>query len=259
MSNYWGNRVAKAQAKATAHSIRETEKILRRYYATSAKRVLEQFEATYQHLLTAMEQGREPTPADLYKLDKYWKMQGQLRRELTRLGEKQIAALTRQFEINFFEVYYSFALPSQDTYATLDRAMAQQMINAIWCADGKSWSQRVWGNISSLQSTLNENLIDCVVTGKKTTELKKILQNQFDVSYGRVDALVRTEMAHIQTQAAQTRYESYGIQEVEVLVDEDERTCPICAKYEGKRYPVGAQYPVPMHPRCRCCMIPVIE
>lgn len=259
MANYWGNRVAKAQAKATAQSIKETEKILRKYYASSAEKVLGQFEATYQHLLSSIEKGREPTPADLYKLDKYWQLQGQLRRELMKLGEKQVVSLTKQFEINFFEVYYSFALPSQDTFATLDKSMAHQMINSIWCADGKSWSSRIWGNINTLQSRLNENLIDCVISGKKTTELKHILQEQFDVSYGRADALVRTEMAHIQTQAAQKRYEDYGIQEVEVFVDEDERTCPICSKYEGKRYPVGAQYPVPLHPRCRCCMIPVID
>ena len=80
------------------------------------------------------------------------------------------------------------------------------MINQIWCADGKSWSNRVWKNTDKLQQALNDNLIHCVLTGKKTTELKNILQNDFNVSYHRADSIVRTEMAHIQTQAAQKRY-----------------------------------------------------
>ena len=122
------------------------------------------------------------------------------------------------------------------------------MINQIWCADGKSWSQRIWDNTDKLQQALNDSLIDCIVTGKKTTELKKNLMKQFNVSFSRADSLVRTEMAHIQTQAAQQRYKDYGIQEVEVWVDEDERTCPICAKHEGERYPINARMPVPFHP-----------
>ena len=46
---------------------------------------------------------------------------------------------------------------------------------------------------------------------------------------------------------------------MEVWVDEDERTCPICAKHEGERYLVTDTMPIPFHPRCRCCMIPVIK
>jgi hypothetical protein len=46
---------------------------------------------------------------------------------------------------------------------------------------------------------------------------------------------------------------------MEVWVDEDERTCPICAKHEGERVNVNENMPVPFHPNCRCCMVPVIE
>ena len=135
----------------------------------------------------------------------------------------------------------------------------QEMINQIWCADGKSWSERIWENAERLAETLNEQLIHCVATGKKTTDLKNLLQERFGVSYSRADALVRTEIAHIQTQAAQKRYEDYGIQEVEIWADEDERRCEVCGELHRKKYPMGAQVPIPAHPRCRCCIIPVVD
>lgn len=257
--NYWHERLVRAQNELTSKSIKETEKQLRKYYQNAAKHVLEDFEATYDKLLAQQLDGKEPTPADLYKLDKYWQMQGQMRQRLRKLGERQVAALTKQFEIQFFEIYYSIALEGQATFSTIDSGAVQQLINSIWVADGKSWSERVWQNVDMLADTLNEEFITCVATGKKTSELKQILQDRFNVSYNNADMLVRTEMAHIQTQAAQQRYRDYGIQEVEVFVDEDERTCPICAKHEGERYPVNAQMPVPFHPRCRCCMLPVID
>ena len=259
MANYWAERQAKTQARLTSKNIKETQEQLKRYYNKTMMDVISNFEATYDKLLATVADGREPTPADLYKLDKYWQMQGKLKEELQKLGDKQAAIMSKNFMEQYYNIYESFALKGGNAFNNVSKEAAQQMINQIWCADGKSWSQRIWNNTDKLQQALNDNLIDCVVTGKKTSDLKKQLQEQFNVSYNRADSLVRTEMAHIQTQAAQQRYKDYGIQEVEVWVDEDERTCPICAKHEGEKYPVNAKMPVPFHPRCRCCMIPVID
>lgn len=257
--NYWAQRVAEAQAALSDKNIKEIEKQLSRYYRQAARRVISDFENTHNKLIATMADGKEPTPADLYKLDRYWQMQGQLRQELRHLGERQVATLTKQFEIQFFDIYYSIAIEGITAFSTIDTAAAMQLINGIWVADGKSWSERIWQNTDLLAETLNEELIHCVATGKKTTELKNLLQDGFNVSYSRADALVRTEVAHIQTQAAQKRYEDYGIKEVEVWADPDERTCPICGDLHEKRYPIGAQMPIPAHPRCRCAIIPVVE
>lgn len=257
--NYWAKRVAEAQTRLTERGIKATEKQLRKYYRQTMANVMNEFEATYDKLLRTMELGKEPTPADLYKLDKYWILQGQMRNALTKLGDKQAKLLSKNFELLWFDVYYSFALEGRQTYNTLDTQAVRQMINAVWCADGKNWSSRIWGNTEKLMNALNNSLIDCVASGKKTTDLKNLLQEQFNVSYRRADMLVRTEMAHIQTQSAQQRYKDYGIEQVEVYVDEDEKTCPICSKHEGEKHNVNETMPVPFHPRCRCCVIPVIQ
>lgn len=260
MSNeYWAERIAKAQSKLTNKSIRQTEAQLKKYYTKAMKKILGDFEKTYNKVLSSIDEGREPTPADLYKLDTYWQLQAQLRAELQELGDKQAVLLSKNFELHFFEIYYSFGIPGEQAFSTIDKAGATQLINQIWCADGKSWSQRIWNNTERLLETLNESLVECVVAGKKTSELKDMLQERFGVSYSRADSLVRTEMAHIQTQAATQRYKDYGLQEVEIWADEDERRCEICGKLHEKRYPLGAQVPIPAHPRCRCCVIPVVE
>lgn len=255
---YWQDRMAQTLSRLTNKSVRQTAKQIKKYYADTMEKTIADFEATYNKILAATEEGRTPTPADLYKLDKYWQTQAQLRKELRKLGDRQIVLLSKQFELNFFEIYYSIGLPGDVAFNTLDASAVQQMINAIWCADGKSWSQRIWQNNELLAATLNEELIHCVATGKKTTELKKILQERFNVSYGNADMLVRTEMAHIQTQAAQKRYEDAGVQEVEIWADEDERRCEVCGELHQKRYPMGSAVPIPAHPRCRCCIVPVI-
>lgn len=255
---YWENRLARAQDAITQKNLKQIEKQLAKYYATTAKKVIKDFENTYNKVLKAVEEGKQITPADLYKLDSYWRMQGQLRQELQKLGEKQVVALTKTFELNFFEVYYSLNIEGLDAFSTIDSAMAQQMINSVWVADNKTYSQRIWENTERLMETLNEELINVVVAGKKTTDLKNKLQERFGVSYRRADMLARTELCHIQTEAAKQRYKDYGIEYVEVLVDEDARTCDLCKELIGKKYPVNGVMPLPVHPNERCCLVPVI-
>lgn len=257
--SYWAERQGKAQEKLTSKSIKETEEQLTKYYLRSMKKIVGQFEQTYNKLLLSIAEGRDPTPADLYKLDKYWEMQGMLKAELQKLGDKQHELLSKQFVKQYQSVYETLAINDGLFFREIDRAAAQQMINQIWCADGKSWSSRIWKNTDKLQQALNDELITCVLTGKKPSELKQLLQNQFNVSFNRADSIVRTEMAHIQTQAARQRYLDMGVSEVEVWADEDERRCDVCGDLHQKRFGIYEPMPIPAHPRCRCCIIPVVE
>lgn len=256
---YWAERQALTQAKLTERNIAEVEKQLTRYYKRTMENVIGQFEKTYNKVLLSIGEGKTPTPADLYKLSTYWELQGQLKTELTKLGDKQAALFSQKFMNEYQQIYEAIALKDDLYFSEIDRKTAEQMINQIWCADGKSWSSRIWTNTERLQQALNDNLIDCLVAGKKPTELKHLLMEQFGVSFNRADSIVRTEMAHIQTQAARQRYADAGVQEVEVWADKDERRCDVCGELHQKRYPVGAAMPIPAHPRCRCCVIPVID
>ena len=259
MANYWQDRMAKAQDALTKKNQKQIEKQLRIYYGTAARQIIADFESVYNKLLAQKAEGKEVTPADLYKLESYWAMQGALRQELRKLGEKEISLLTKYFEINFFDNYYSINIEGKKAFNTINAEGAQALINSIWVADGKSFSQRVWDDTDKLLETLNEQLLHCVITGKKTTQLKQVLQERFGVSYNNADTIVRTELAHVQTIAAQERYKSYGISEVQIWADADERRCSECGKLHRKIYPAGASVPIPAHPRCRCCLVPVID
>lgn len=258
MSEYWQERMAQSQANLTNKNVKQTEKQLANYYKRSMNSVITDFEDTYNKLLLTVAEGRAPTPADLYKLDKYWQLQAQLNKELEALGDYSNRILSKNFVSQYQQIYEAIAIKDDLYFGTISKENALQMINQIWCADGKSWSSRVWANTDKLREALNENLINCVVTGKKPSELKKLLQNQFGVSFNNADMIVRTEMSHIQNQAARQRYLDAGITEVEVLADEDERRCDVCGKLHQKKFSIYDALPVPAHPRCRCSIVPVV-
>ena len=257
---WWIDRQAETQNALTDKGIEATEKQLKKYYSRTMKTVIDLFELTYSRVAdSAINMGREPTPADLYKLDTYWKLQGQLAHELEKLGTKQAKLYSRNFMEHWRTIYKNVAIPGGGTFTHIDTEQAQKMINAIWCADGQTWKQRIWKNTEKLQAALNEGLTESVIAGVNPDKLKARLMEDFQVSYGRADALVRTEMAHIQTTAAEQRYKDAGIKKVQIWAKEDERQCDICGKLHAQPFTLGEHIPIPAHPKCRCCIVPVID
>lgn len=256
---YWQDRMHASQNAVSAKTQKEIDKHVRKYYQQLSKQVIAEYESLFNEIVAKQAAGEAISPATLYAMDKYWAMNAQLTKRLSKMGSKLQAMMTKLFQIAYWRSYNSIKIEGLKAFTTLDDAAVQQIINSVWCADGKSWSQRIWNNTALLQQTLDEQLIHCVVAGKKTTQLKELLQDRFNVSYGRADALVRTEIAHIQTEAAKQRYTDYGIQQVEIWADKDERRCEVCGKLHKKKYPVGAQVPIPAHTNCRCCIVPVVE
>ena len=262
-NKYWLKRQAETASALTTKSINETNVQRTKYYRDAMRRIISDFEKTYNKVITAFGQDKQVTPADLYKLDRYWKMQAEMREELKKLGDKESALLSEKFERHWKDIYESAELPSEENFVKYSSRNAAEMINEVWCADGKNWSQRVWHNVDKLQEALNSSLLDCVISGKTTKELKQKLQKDFGVSYNRAKSIVNTEMAHIQTQSAAQRYKDSGVEYYEFLADTDKSTCDICAALDGKRFKLIEMKPgenaPPMHPNDRCCIIPVIE
>lgn len=277
MSDYWQDRVQASRDRAAAKTVKETEAQLRKYYNTAMKRVIRDFEATYDKLMLTPDKSK--APADLYKLSKYWEAQNTLKKELQRLGDKEVDLLSKRFVAQWKQAYKSaedellamfnaraggdpakmLIWPDKGMFNSIATENMQQIINGIWCADGKQWSTRIWQDIEKLAETLNDELVHCVVTGGDSSALKMMLQERFSVSFSRADALVQTEIAHIQTEAAQQRYKDYGIDKVQFWAEKDAKQCDECEKLHKTVYDVGTTGLVPRHPRCRCCLIPYIE
>lgn len=258
-NNYWANRIATMQERIRNKQEKEINKQIRKYYKQAMDRVIEDFENTYNAIQVKEEEGKEVAIANLYKLDKYWRMQGQLQHELTKLGDKQAKLLSKRFETLFFEIYNSLDIIGDKEFTRINKEGAMALINAIWCADGKTYSQRIWKNTNTLVNTLNDGLVHCVVTGKKTSELKKVLRERFNASYNQANNIVQTEMSHIQNTAAKQRYTDMGVDKFEVWASKDERRCNVCGKLHKKTYSIYENSPIPAHPRCRCSIVPIID
>lgn len=266
---YWAERQENALNRITNKTEKEINAQLDKYYIWLMRRVIADFEATYNKLIATVGSGSPITVADLFKLDRYWQLQAELKQLCEELSNKEVALLSEKFTEQWEEVYQKAALPSDVAFTQVSESNAEQMINSIWCADGKTWSQRVWKNTNQLLETLNEQLIHVVATGRSTKDLRVALQERFAVSRSQANMLIRTEINHIQTASAAKRYEDAGLTQYMIL-GREEGKCTRgkkggidCHDMDGKVFNytdmrVGKNAP-PFHPNCRCRIKPVMD
>ena len=68
---------------------------------------------------------------------------------------------------------------------------------------------------------------------------------------------MRTETSYVANRAALRRYADAGYMQYEYLAGGGSRMCPVCAKMDGRVFPIaqaGKNMP-PMHPRCWCGVV----
>ena len=102
-----------------------------------------------------------------------------------------------------------------------------------------------------------------ILSGSTPQSLKKSVQHVFDVSNYTAKTVGLTCANGISNDARLATFAQNDdvVKGVEILNSLDGRTCPTCAQIGGLRFAVDAKdIPVlPVHPRCRCCYIPVIR
>ena len=263
IADYWANRQEEELNKISTKTEMEISNQLNKYYERTVRQVLKDFEDVYNKLMTTIASGTKPTVADLYKLDRYWQMQANLRNLCEQLGNQEVVLLTKAFEEQWEATYKAAALPSDLGYSIISESNAQAAIQSIWVNDGKSFSDRIWKSTGDLVATLNEEFIHIVVSGRTDVDLRRKLLTMVNENVGnarnRVNTLIRTETAHIQYAAAEKRYKDSGVEEFIVLGrDEHPLNCD-CKKLDGTRWrfddPNAPKFP--RHPNCRCRIKPI--
>ena len=133
------------------------------------------------------------------------------------------------------------------------------IVKVDWVGDGQNYSDRIWNDKRKLANTIQEQLVECVATGKSPDKFAKVLMERFNVSYNNARRLARTEMAHTYNQSALDKYIQAGITEVQILEVLDDHTCEECRKLNKKIFPINQVPLLPVHPNCRGTYLAVIK
>lgn len=258
--SYWQERELKQRELQYDMTLAQYEAELKMKYQQSLKAVSRDIEKLYDELLVSSADGTL-LASDLYKYNRYFSLMKSLNKQLKALGGDEIN-ITKQKLLDMYAITSSAVGKSIGFSGEFNQKAAREVINSIWCADGKHWSNRIWQNKAQLQVALEKGLIDCVSRGVSKDELVKTLIEQFNVGYRKADRIARTELSYVQNKAAMNKYEEAGLDEYEILSAHDERVCEKCKAMNGKRFKikdmvVGENFP-PFHANDRCAILGVV-
>lgn len=120
---------------------------------------------------------------------------------------------------------------------------------------GEAYSDRIWSNTGALASSVKDELLVSLMTGRSTRDTARAIAERFEVSQNNARRLVRTESAFFHNQMELLSYEDAEITKYRFVAVLDRRTSHICQEHDNKVYDTdkaipGANYP-PLHPWCR--------
>lgn len=83
----------------------------------------------------------------------------------------------------------------------------------------------------------------------------------YRANFNRVQTLTRTIINQVSNDGAISAYRANSdiLDGYEWLTAEDERVCPICDPLDGKQFGMKSNFRPPIHPQCRCTIIPVVK
>ena len=146
----------------------------------------------------------------------------------------------------------------------LSKKELENILNYPW--SGKTFSSRLWGNISSLEQRLSNSIINSLASGEGVLEALRTMKNDgvvsgmFKLEQGKfnrsIENLVRTEYSHFAVEGVRKSLKDVGIKQTQSWSAEDERVCSICGRRHGKE--IKDDWHSPYHGRCRCTEIPMV-
>ena len=124
---------------------------------------------------------------------------------------------------------------------------------------GEGYSDRIWENTGALASSVKDELLVSLMTGRSVRDTSQAIAERFGVGQNNARRLVRTESAFFHNQMELLSYEDAEITKYKFVAVLDRRTSEICQEHDNKVYDTdkavpGVNYP-PLHPWCRSTTI----
>lgn len=143
------------------------------------------------------------------------------------------------------------------SFSNLPETEIKRLRELKWTGEG--YSDRIWSNTEALASSVKDELLVSLMTGRSVRDTSQAIAERFGVGQNNARRLIRTESAFFHNQMELLSYEDAEITKYKFVAVLDRRTSHICQEHDNKVYDTdkavpGVNYP-PLHPWCRSTTI----
>lgn len=199
-----------------------------------------------------------------YSEARKWVSEEDHRRRLTAL----IAVLTLEFDAALvdikkeFEKMLKLVIGKETGFFNVEIDM-DAILDILWGADDLNWLRRLENDVDVWKVYLSNDWKRSILQRKNLKDVLKQLNKRFNSINSIVQTLGLTESTAIGSLARRKILAELGITKYRFYTKPDERRCETCGSMHGLVFPISA-YEVgvtasPMHPRCRCWEVPIMD
>lgn len=140
-------------------------------------------------------------------------------------------------------------------FSGLPESEIKHLQSFSWVGDGSTYSTNIWKNTGKLTSSIKDELLMSLMTGRDIRGTAQAIAERFNVGQNDARRLVRTESAFFHNQMELLSYEEADIEKYIFVAVLDKRTSRICQEHDNQVYDRDKAVPgvncPPMHPWCR--------
>ena len=138
-----------------------------------------------------------------------------------------------------------------------------KLLDTEWGVDELLWLVRLQNDVELWSKNINNDLKRSMLQRKSIEEIIEELDGRFTSMEKVLSKLAMTESTAVGSLARREICKGLGVKKYRFYARADERTCEYCGGLHGRVFPMTA-YEVgvtasPIHPRCRCWEVPVID
>lgn len=193
-----------------------------------------------------------------------WVSERDHRRRLTAL----LAFLTLEFDSTLvkikteFEKMLKLVIGKETGFFDVKIDM-DAILDMVWGADDLNWLKRLEADVDLWNVYISNDWKRSMLQRKNLNAVLKQLDKRFNSINSIIQTLGLTESTAIGSLARRKIFAELGITKYQFYTKPDERRCETCGSIHGLIFPISA-YEVgvtasPMHPRCRCWEVPIMD
>lgn len=192
-------------------------------------------------------------------------------------------AFSDAYKTGYYQSFFEFHKAAGIGFdiGTVDNNALEKLLYKPWAADGRNFSERIWGNKYQLVDTLHKELTqhimlgqsvektadriarDVVKRGAPALDVHNSVKENLRKAKMNARRLVQTESAYFHSMGQKQMFDDLDVDKYEYVATIDSRTSDICAAMNGKifdmkDYETGVNAP-PLHVNCRSTTAPYFD
>jgi SPP1 gp7 family putative phage head morphogenesis protein len=253
--DYWIQRAQQGVSKADRSTL-PFKKAQKAAYRETQEAICNSIDNLYKEFLV----NGELSTTKLYEFGRWKNMQADIQSKISHIGvfqnQEANAALSKLYKETLGSTVSEFGKEVKWGFA--QQKQMEQALSQRWVGN-KNFSERIWDNTQALSNRVQKSIMDAASLGQGSDNLKKQVINEFGVSYSDASRLIDTETMYFYNQSTIDGYKESGlVDQYEFLAEDD--GCDDCTSLNGQQFDIDDEENIPpLHPNCRCTVIPVVQ